>query len=135
MIGLKHATIIIIIIIIMTPPPPAGDLKNKFLPSCGASITVWPHKLISGYPGDNRTVALSSDSYYYVLNDTLGAQSTASPPPVGWTELGRGLQETGALDADPHDGAPCMRTPCVFDVEADPNENHDLGSVISARTH
>ena len=29
----------------------AGDLANAFQPSCGAAITVWPYKLITGSPG------------------------------------------------------------------------------------
>merc|ERR1712080_579266 len=36
-----------------------GNAKqNGFQPACGASITVWPYKLLVGFPGDNRVVAL-----------------------------------------------------------------------------
>ena len=35
-----------------------ADITNPFTPSCGASITVWPYKLIAGFAGDNRTVPL-----------------------------------------------------------------------------
>lgn len=33
-----------------------ADTSNPFVPSCGASITVWPLKLYIGFPGDDRVV-------------------------------------------------------------------------------
>lgn len=35
----------------------SSDLSNPFSPSCGAALTVWPHKLIVGYAGDSRIVS------------------------------------------------------------------------------
>jgi len=40
----------------------ASDVSNPFTPSCGGSITVWPYKLIKGFPGDARVVELQPQS-------------------------------------------------------------------------
>lgn len=48
-----------------------SDETNPFVPSCGASITVWPYKLYTGFPGDGRVVVPA--------NTTLGESFHQTP--------------------------------------------------------
>ena len=102
----------------------AGDLANGFQPSCGAGITVWPFKLITGFGGDNRTMPLPDSNYRAVpttqarhaMSDRLAA--LAGPP-----------HERERRFLPPPAGAQCVATPCLFDLSTDPNEEHDLGAL------
>jgi len=40
----------------------AADIANPYVPSCGSSLTRWPWKIINGFGGDGRNVALPPKS-------------------------------------------------------------------------
>ena len=102
----------------------AGDLASSFQPSCGAAITAWPFKLIAGFGGDSRTLPLPDAGYRAIpsararraMADSLAA--LAGPPHARERRL-----------LPPPAGAPCVATPCLFDLSVDPNEEYDLGAL------
>ena len=80
---------------------------NPYQPACGAALTVWPYKLLLGFPGDDRTVPLSSVPLSSGGAPDSSAATAATPPGV-------------------HGGPLCTEPYCLFNVEVDPSETVDL---------
>jgi len=78
-----------------------GDISNPFQPSCGSAITVWPYKVVMGFPGDARVVALPD----------LHEDQTFLGGHEGNVHTTRSL---------------CEDRPCLFNLETDPGEAHNL---------
>merc|ERR1711920_451154 len=48
-----------------------GHGSSPFTPSCGSSITVWPYKLLVGFPGDSRIVKIGAAASQSRLDEDL----------------------------------------------------------------
>jgi len=86
--------------------------------ACGAALRVGDYKLVVGYPGDSRALALPNAS-----------ASSAVTPLLNQSGGGPGLDGCNYTSGV---GCPCHHMnggPCLYDVVADPGESRDLSKV------
>lgn len=98
--------------------------------ACGGALRVGRYKLIMGYPGDSRVLPLPA-------SETMATKIAQSDNVIlGITaEERRGLNGDGGgpgpdgCDYKTGNKCPCHHLnggPCLFDIESDPTESHDL---------
>eukprot|EP00041_Stephanoeca_diplocostata_P017392 m.349118 g.349118 ORF g.349118 m.349118 type:complete len:661 (+) comp20685_c0_seq1:183-2165(+) len=85
------------------------DCSTTTEQNCGAAIRVGKYKLLAGYPGDSRWVQL--------------------PAMQGGDRLLRGFDGDGCNITTGHNCS-CWHGYCLFDLEADPTEHHDLSAQL-----
>jgi hypothetical protein len=82
-----------------------------------------PYKIVTGFGGDNRTVALPDTGPYRQIPTAVQRKATSDK----LAALAGPANMPERRHLPPPQTAQCVARPCLFDLSLDPNETSDLG--------
>ena len=94
------------------------NASGHALQNCGASIRVGDYKLYAGYPGDSQWGPLPSDDPLQPLNPDL----------VTSDSIRSAVGSFDSCDDVTGVGCPCWHGYCLFNVQADRAERHEISA-------